>query len=403
MEASTRDRNTKQNLSLVDTSGSKTSDTPKGKRMSWPLTVVDLFCGAGGLSLGFQQAGWKLLQSIDNNESAVETYRRRFGGHVELADINSKIELKGATVIIGGPPCQGFSSAGLRRSGDNRNTLVSSFAELVAKRLPAAFVFENVEGFLTAEDGVRVFELLTPLVKIGYRVHLQKVNAANFGAILATRTLPLTPTIEEALIGLPTASDELPGRPQGHVIRRLTGKELERAKLLQQGQRMRDLPEELWHESYLRRAKRRVMDGTPTDRRGGPPSGVRRLKADEPSKAITGGVLGEFIHPTEDRSLTVRECARIQTFPDDFEFVGSVAEQSQLIGNAVPPHLARLIATTLAEAIQSASLTYDRGSLLSFIPTLSVGYSPALAKVTEQVRRRFHQAPRTFTQPSLWD
>ncbi len=149
--------------------------------MDRDLSVVDLFCGAGGLSLGFQQEGWEIVQSLDSNPKAVESYRQRVGKHVERADINSGTELEPATVIIGGPPCQGFSSAGLRRTGDSRNTLVSCFANMVVKYKPSAFVFENVEGFLTAEDGLRVFELLAPLVKAGYRVHLRKVNAANYG------------------------------------------------------------------------------------------------------------------------------------------------------------------------------------------------------------------------------
>src|SRR5206468_12426062 len=122
--------------------------------------------------------------------------------------------------------------------------------------------------------------------------------------------------------------------------RPLVGVDLERAKALKPGQRMRDLPTELWHDSYRRRANRRVMDGTPTERRGGAPAGVRRLVPDAPSKAITGGSLAEFLHPSEDRSLTLRECARIQTFPDEFTFQGTCAERAQLIGNAVPPLLA---------------------------------------------------------------
>ena len=85
------------------------------------------------------------------------------------------------SVIAGGPPCQGFSSAGMRRTGDKRNTLVACFAQIVTRKRPRAFVFENVEGFLTAEGGKRVLDLLTPLVTAGYRIHLRKVNAANYG------------------------------------------------------------------------------------------------------------------------------------------------------------------------------------------------------------------------------
>ena len=178
--------------------------------------------------------------------------------------------------------------------------------------------------------------------------------------------------------------------------------DLNRAKRLRQGQTMRDLPEELWHDSYRKRAFRRVMDGTPTERRGGAPAGLRRLRADEPSKAITGGALREFIHPTEDRPLTLRECATLQTFPADFEFRGSVAEKAQLIGNAVPPLLALRIAETLRQDIAEICPDRRRGALLSFVPTLSSGMSPALEEVIRRVKQRFSIAEKQ-RELQLWD
>src|SRR5262249_1395186 len=156
--------------------------------------------------------------------------------------------------------------------------------------------------------------------------------------------------------------------------------DLERANLLKPGQRMADLPEELWHESYRRRAYRRVMDGTPTERRGGAPSGVRRLVAEEPCKAITGGALSEFLHPSEHRNLTLRECAGVQTSPDEFVFTGPASEQAALIGNAVPVLLAKVVGEALAKDLASAVPRAGRGKVLSFVPTLSDGMSPALAK-----------------------
>jgi DNA (cytosine-5)-methyltransferase 1 len=305
-------------------------------------TVADLFCGAGGLSKGFQDAGFELACGLDNDEAAVGTHRANLGNHAGCQNITEDTELPRVDVIVGGPPCQGFSSAGLRRAGDKRNTLVSGFAQVVARHRPLAFVFENVEGFLTAEGGDRVMELLTPLVEVGYRIHLRKVNAANYGvpqhrkrvvavgglgweppfpdpthsaygapgAALAATCLPRTPALDEALAGLPTVATVGPGLPQGHFCRPLHGVDLDRARQLRPGQTMRDLPRELWHESFLRRANRRVMDGTPTKRRGGAPFGLRRLKADEPCKAITGGAVAEFLHPSEKRNLTIRECAR---------------------------------------------------------------------------------------------
>jgi DNA (cytosine-5)-methyltransferase 1 len=165
---------------------------------------------------------------------------------------------------------------------------------------------------------------------------------------------------------------------------------------------MRDLPEELQHESFQRRAFRRVMDGTPTERRGGAPSGIKRLKPDEPSKAITGGACAEFLHPIEHRPLTIRECARLQTFPDEFEFYGSSTEQMQLIGNAVPPLLAQAIGQNLVRDLVSAKPVHSEGALLSFIPTVSDGVSPALRNVINRVNQLFIQR-LTIEEHMLWD
>jgi len=131
------------------------------------------------------------------------------------------------------------------------------------------------------------------------------------------------------------------------------------------------------------------MDGTPVERRGGPPAGIRRLRPDEPSKAITGGALNEFIHPFEDRPLTVRECARLQTFPDSFQFIGSTRDSVQLIGNAVPPHLAQIVAGNLLTDLSKAIPSQDHGALLTFVPTLSSGTSPVLKEVNGKVIRMF--------------
>ena len=113
-------------------------------------TLIDLFCGAGGLSLGFQRAGFRLVHAIDNWKPAIDTYRANIGGHVVEGDITEFTEIPESVVITGGPPCQGFSSAGKRRDDDERNSLVTVFARLVARMKPRAFVFENVEGEYTA-------------------------------------------------------------------------------------------------------------------------------------------------------------------------------------------------------------------------------------------------------------
>lgn len=396
--------------------------------------MVDLFAGAGGLSLGFIEAGFDVPLACDHAPAAVETYRSNIGLHAELLDLSKRVEVPRSDVIAGGPPCQSFSSAGRRRDDDHRGTLVRRFAEIVAEERPRAFVFENVEGFLTAGCGERVLDLLEPVIEAGYCVHLRKINAANYGvpqhrkrvlaigglgwepsfpkathsafgapgAQRAGSHLPLTPTVADALDGLQDASVEPPGTPADHFYRPLREVDRTRAEAMKPGQTMRDLPEEMWHESYRRRAFRRVKDGTPTDRRGGAPAGLRRLRHDAPSKAITSGARSEFLHPTAHRLLTLRECARIQTFPDDFVFCGSAIDRALLIGNAVPPRLAQAIARSLLTDLKAARTTDRGGSLLSFVPTLADGMSPALARVSELVVRRFAPPAEVGEALRLW-
>jgi DNA (cytosine-5)-methyltransferase 1 len=403
-------------------------------QMPTHFIVADLFCGAGGLSLGFREAGFETVAAADFNDAAIETYRANVGQHSVKHDLSQLLSLPKVDLIIGGPPCQGFSSAGMRKLGDSRNTLVSAFASHVTCYRPSAFVFENVEGFLTTDSGNYIFDLLEPVIRAGYRLHVRKVNAANYGvpqhrkrvlaigglgwdptfpepthtafgapgARRAVKHLPHTQTLEEALTDLPLAAILPPGVPQGHYYKPLDGVDLERARALKPGETMRDLPEELHHDSYRRRAFRRVMDGTPTEKRGGAPAGIRRLRPDEPSKAITGGARSEFLHPFEHRPLTMRECARLQTFPDDFEFRGSPSDQGQLIGNAVPPGLAYVVASQLLRDLASAPVLGEKpGALLSFVPTVSDGYSPVLRQVTERVLDAFSQQPRP-EQEVLW-
>jgi DNA (cytosine-5)-methyltransferase 1 len=203
-------------------------------------------------------------------------------------------------------------------------------------------------------------------------------------------TLPATLTVNDALDGLPTPSAELPGTPVHHVAAAVGEADKKRIHALGPGQTMRDLPEELWHESYRRRAYRRVMDGTPTERRGGAPAGIRRLRGDEPSKAITGAAHREFIHPEQDRPLTLRECARIQTFHDDFEFIGHRAEVATMIGNAVPPSFARAIGLAIAKTLQRPVVAPSTtGRLVRFDATAAEGMSPALARVVNAVELRY--------------
>ncbi len=126
-----------------------------------------------------------------------------------------------------------------------------------------------------------------------------------------------------------------------HQAKRLNEAAQRRIALIKQGETMKHLPGELQHPSFTRRSFRRVMDGTPTEKRGGAPSGLKRLIAHEPSLTITSGSTTEFVHPIADRPLTLRECARIQSFPDWYNFRGSWSSIATQIGNAIPPYLWR--------------------------------------------------------------
>lgn len=396
-------------------------------------TSIDLFCGAGGLSLGLKAQGFKIALAGDNWDAAFHTYVENFP-EVPFCHSDAKLLTgaqllhesglsNGPTLVAGGPPCQGFSSAGRRDANDPRNTLVSIFARLAAELMPPFVLFENVEGFLTAGDGQALIALLDPLLEAGYRVHLRKVNAANYGvpqlrkrvvaigalnrcpnfpapthsaygmpgALRAGTTLPPTATLLEGIAHLPPPDSGMTNGSD-HQAASLSDLDLQRAALLREGETMRSLPPALQHQSYLRRAFRRVMDGMPTERRGGAPAGLRRLRGDEPCKAITAAAIREFLHPKEDRFLTLRECASLQTFPSNFKWVGTVSEKALLIGNAVPPQLAKVFAQGILTDIEQPEVKLSgSGALLSFVPTLSEGMSPALRQVARLVERRYGQ------------
>lgn len=401
-----------------------------GQASTVGVGVVDLFSGAGGLSLGLQQGGLTVLLGSDNWKPAAETYRHNLTDHpfleVDAREL-SATAIKSASlglerlVVVGGPPCQGFTSAGARRDDDRRNTLVGVFSRLAVEAAADIIVFENVEGFLTAGGGSYVTDLLDPLIEAGYYISLRKVNVANYGvpqhrkrviciaargrapvdlvpthrafgapgASRVARCLPVTRTLADALQGLPEAATRPPGSPTLHYSPHLSALDERRMAALQPGQTMRDLPRDLQHESYQRRAYRRVMDGTPTERRGGAPAGLRRLKAEEPSKAITSAAIREFIHPILDRPMTLRECARIQTFPDWFDFLGTRSHCATMIGNAVPPAFAHTIAGAIASTAATSRQESGRGRIVRFDPTVSEGMSPALAAVVAAVARRY--------------
>jgi DNA (cytosine-5)-methyltransferase 1 len=371
--------------------------------------VLSFFSGAGGFSFGFARAGLKPFCGAEIDKDACASYEANIGSichNVDLSVVEPSffrdlIATKEPFAVIGGPPCQGFSTAGARDAGDPRNRLIFNYLRIVDAVRPRWFIFENVEGLLTSGRGEAVSALVREFLRIGYSVRIHKVNFAAYGIpqtrkrvlIIGNRLgidfdfpvethsyasgkskkqsdKPFAPTLDQALagLGLPVKS-KLATTPYSHdqpvnaydaAMRHgnqsnevtfhyhsTTERDAELYSLLLPGQTMKDLPEEHWHESFKRRAFRRVMDGTPTEKRGGAPSGFKRLRGNFQSLTVTGAATREFIHPHENRPLTIRECARIQTFPDNYSFKGNTQSIMRQVGNAVPPHAAEIFARHL--------------------------------------------------------
>lgn len=404
-------------------------------------TAMSLFCGAGGCSLGFKKAGYDIIFATDIDETAIRTYQDNFPDTpVKVADINQLHfeellkELKmlpgKLDFLIGGPPCQGFSTAGLRFWEDPRNSLLKSYVMALDKIRPKWFLMENVEGLLTANTGLYLFEAAKALIDLGYRIRIEKVYAQEYGIpqrrkrvfIIGTRlnldfelpepTIIVTGqifrhsevTLRHTISGLPNPTNNIQSVCQyetmpasewevqlrngaqsvtDHLVPHLTPLQLARIRQLKPGQTMKDLPLELQHPSFQKRSNRRVKDGTPSANRGGAPSSLKRLIFDEPCLTITSAATREFIHPCQDRPLTIREAARIQTFPDSFRFEGNHVQKIQQIGNAIPPLLAKIFAEHIKHNYGFTPGHSEIGKLIDYSLTKAEAMSPALFSTKE--------------------
>lgn len=337
--------------------------------------AVDAFAGAGGLSLGLRDAGWKIVLAFDNEPIAVETYRRNLGPHMELLDADrmEPVELMSRAglepgqcgLLAGGPPCQGFS---LQRRGsrqDPRNRLVLRFLDYISGLRPRAFLMENVPAIASVRGRDLVDAIVERTGEVGYSVYIRTVDAADYGVAQHRRrtfliglvadagpfawpepTVSGEPlTVAAALEGLPSPPKDgspHPDIPNHYREARLSATNIERIRHVPPGGGREDLPPELrlkCHENGHRHL----------DTYG-------RLAWDRPSGTITARfdsfTRGRFGHPVEDRSITLREGARLQGFPDWFVFEGNREEGARLIGNAVPPPLGTAVGLAIKQALE---------------------------------------------------
>lgn len=332
-------------------------------------TVVDLFSGAGGLELGFLNAGFDVIFSTDWDDDCEKVHALNLPGIPYLKadvydlsdDVLDKYITRDVDILVGGPPCQGFSTIGKRISSDpekrvefdSRNTLFKQYIRILKHIKPKMFLMENVEGLLTRDKG-KIFEnIKETFQETGYEFNYVVLNAADYGVPQIRKRVffygnrigvKLTPpkqtnyeskepkwkTTGSAINDLASlSSSDIPN----HVPLVHGEKNIARYKLIPEGGRLpeKNLPPELYRKNFGNTFK--------------------RLHRNKPSLTMVPGHNAFPIHPWLDRSLTVREAARIQTFPDDFVFVGRRDKQCMQVGNAVPVKLAEAWANNYKEVL----------------------------------------------------
>lgn len=341
--------------------------------------AIDLFAGAGGLSHGLRESGFTIGAALDNDPIAVTTYRANVGDHIaceSIEEVSATDLMKRAgvrrgecTLLTGGPPCQGFS---LQRRGsreDARNKLVLQFVRMVEDVRPRFFLMENVGGLLTKHGRPFLDEFAVRAARLDYTIHIELLNAADFGVpqhrqrafLVGERCGKSSPvfhfpkqtsahkrrTVRDAIADLPRPPEDGSPHPEyanHYRERRLSALNIERIRHVPQGGGREHLPERLQLDCHKNNHGHRHLDV------------YGRLAWDEPSVTLTARfdsfTRGRFAHPEEHRSLTIREGARLQTFPDSFVFNGNREDQARQVGNAVPPALARQLGVALLSAIE---------------------------------------------------
>lgn len=351
------------------------------------LELVDLFAGCGGMTRGFVETGrYSPIAAVEIDPMAAKTYAANFGNHVFSGDIRDWLRgslPESADVVIGGPPCQGFSALGKQNPLDPRNVLWREYVHALELLQPKAFVIENVPQFLRSPQFVDLLHEVRPGGGLAdYEIEPFVLNAADYGVPQARRRvivigrkrgLPALgqpratgerTTVEDAFRGLsrkvvdtdlpadralsrgPYRTDEL------HLTRNPTNVSMRRYKAIPPGGNRKDLPDELSTPGWRKH-------------RTGAGDVMGRLWLDRPSVTIRTEFFkpekGRYLHPTEHRPITHLEAARIQGFPDDFRWYGSKTEIAKQIGNAVPVGLARAIGEHLLRWLDGGMFDLKEG------------------------------------------
>lgn len=345
------------------------------------FTCIDSFCGAGGLGLGLKRAGLDILLSFDIDPICINTINKNekyFNHPAEAADIANmlggnllkKCNLKRGDLFLlaGGPPCQGFS---IQRRGsdiDSRNDLVLKYAQLIDELFPMYFVMENVTGLAGKRGKTILQQLIEYVEQIGYYVHIELLDAQDFGVpqrrkryiIVGERkdmgnhyeypvSHNIRHTVRDAIEYLPTPPEDGTDHPEFSLHRRdrLSALNLKRIQSIKEGQGRDDLPGELLADCHK-------IDSSVIGFR----NVYGRMAWDEVAPTITARfdsfTRGKFGHPDQDRSVSLREGALLQTFPVDFEFTGNKVDVARQIGNAVPPTMAECIGKSILNCYERA-------------------------------------------------
>ena len=373
-----------------------TETSKKKSRAS--LKFADLFCGVGGFSKGLELAGLQCTLAVDFNEFAIEAYRGNFNHPSELLDLSvpknqdlvaKKIREANTDLIVGGPPCQGFSIFGNRRfvntknhdlTKDKRNDLVYAFAKIVVNSGVNWFIMENVPGILSAHNGDYVSSVVSYFNEHGYRTEYRIINAADYGApqlrkrfiLIGTKTQLAIPFPKPKFFETPE-SWQKPYRTVGQVISDLSeSNTYDKFPNHIPPKHSKVVTERF---SYIKEGEKMDVESLPLHLRLGTKTGkpianfshvFMRLNRNLPSCTIVPGHNALPVHPFLNRTLTIREAARIQTFPDDFTFVGPIINQCLQVGNAFPPIVAQTFAERLRTVVNMNLSANDTSSLAEY-------------------------------------